>query len=155
MDWRLWELENRRILFSHCSGPASYWWIYQKNHLILPKLKKPVKTATSPLKRKNIDETLINQICFNPRLAFKFHSRLIAIIFCAFIAIWTTVAFFVAVLGPGIDYIAQVAVYYWQVYAPAIGVFDIIIRSVSVKMVDNQMDATFQTTKTLFSNHLK
>ena len=90
------------------------------------------KTATSPLKRKNIDDTLINQICFNPRLAFKFHSRLIAIIFCAFIAIWTTVTFFVAVLGPGIDYIAQVAVYYWQVYAPAIGVFDIIIRSVSV-----------------------
>ena len=97
------------------------------------------KTATSPLKRKNIDETLINQICFNPRLAFKFHSRLIAILFCAFIAIWTTVMFFVAVLGPGIDYIAQVAVYYWQVYAPAIAVFDLIISNSNTTI--NNFDA--------------
>ena len=37
--------------------------------------------------------------------------------------------FFVAVMGPGIDYIAQVAVYYWQIYAPAIAVFDVLISN--------------------------
>ena len=124
--------EPKDIIFTQFRVGSLLVELSEKSSCYCPIRESLYKTATSPLKRKNIDETLINQICFNPRLAFKFHSRLIAIIFCAFIAIWTTVAFFVAVLGPGIDYLAQVAVYYWQVYAPAIGVFDIIIRGVSV-----------------------
>ena len=47
--------------------------------------------------------------------------------------------FFVAVMGPGIDYIAQVAVYYWQIYAPAIAVFDVLISNTNSAI--NNFDA--------------
>ena len=47
--------------------------------------------------------------------------------------------FFVAVMGPGIDYIAQVAVYYWQIYAPAIAVFDVLISNTNSTI--NNFDA--------------
>ena len=47
--------------------------------------------------------------------------------------------FFVAIMGPIVDQIARVAVYYWQVYAPAIAVFDVLISNSNATI--NNFDA--------------
>ena len=98
---------------------------------------EPRKVATSRHLQKSND-SVISRICFSPRNAFKFHSRLIAIFFCSLFSILFVILVNAIMIGPAISFITSTAVYYWQVYAPIISAIEGLL---SLSNTTNDFDA--------------
>ena len=98
-------------------------------HMVEKTNFEPRKVATSRHLQQSND-SLISRICFSPRNAFKFHSRLIAIFFCSLFSILFVILNNAIIIGPLITSITSSLVYYWQLYAPIIttieGLFNLV-----------------------------
>ena len=81
--------------------------------------------------------SVISRICFTPRNIFKFHSRLIALLFCSLFSILYVVLVNAIVIGPKISYITSVAVYYWQLYTPIIGTIEELLNQTNATNTSN------------------
>ena len=106
------------------------WFIpYGPYHMVEKTNFEPRKVATSRHLQQSND-SLISRICFSPRNAFKFHSRLIAIFFCSLFSILFVILNNAIIIGPLITSITSSLVYYWQLYAPIIttieGLFNLV-----------------------------
>ena len=103
---------------------------------------------------RDTTKSCINEVCFNPKNLFKFHSRLIAIFFNAIVVIFLILISNILLTGPAILETITWVQQQWELYTPIVVLLEVLLTA-SNETDFNQLDPSrIKTSIDIFSEYL-